>query len=119
VITASYRWAGGAEQFSELSDAARLQEAVDDLAALFDLDPSDVRRRVVGAVHKTWPDGFVVLNSESAVARQRTLNQPVVRGDGNLGLLFAGEHTCTTHGWMISAVQAALSAAHDILVGTR
>ncbi len=117
VITASYRWADGAEAFEGLADAIRLEQAVSDLSELFGLDESDVHQRILGTVHKMWSDGFTVLNSEAALDRQRTLNQPIIRGDGGLGLLFAGEHTCATHGWMISAVQAGLSAARDLLTG--
>jgi monoamine oxidase len=117
VFTASYRWGDDAVAFTEMSDDERTEAVLADVATLHQLPESDLRSQVLGVVHHVWPEGFTLLpRSEGFAQYLRSVQEPLADPRGRPRVFFVGEYAGKMHGWMVSAIQPALSAVRAFLV---
>jgi monoamine oxidase len=110
VVLASYTWSEDAQRWGSLPREERLQQALEDLAAIH---PQALYEYEVGT-SKMWHDDP---NAGGAFAlfepgQQTLLHDHIVSPEGRV--YFAGEHASLAHAWIQGAIESGLSAASAI-----
>lgn len=110
VMLASYAWSEDAQRWGSLSDGERLEQALEDLAAIH---PQALAEYEVGA-SKMWHDdphaggAFALFEP----GQQSLLHAHIVAPEGRVH--FAGEHASLAHAWIQGAIESGLNAAAAI-----
>jgi monoamine oxidase len=110
VMLASYTWSEDAQRWGSLPREERLQQALENLAAIH---PQALHEYEVGA-SKMWHDDP---NAGGAFAlfepgQQTLLHDHIVSPEGRVH--FAGEHASLAHAWIQGAIESGLNAASAV-----
>ncbi len=110
VLLASYTWSEDAQRWGSLSEAERIEQAIENVAVIH---PQILDTVEVGA-SKMWHDdpfaggAFALFDP----GQQSLLQQAIVAPEGRVH--FAGEHTSLAHAWIQGALESGLRAAYEI-----
>jgi monoamine oxidase len=110
VVLASYTWAEDAQRWGSLPLEERVEQALEDLAAIHPQAPYEYE---VGA-SKMWHDdphaggAFALFEP----GQQTLLHDHIVSPEGRVH--FAGEHASLAHAWIQGAIESGLRAARDV-----
>ena len=107
VILASYTWSEDAQRWGSLTEAARIEEALEDVSQIH---PQILREFEVGASWMWHDDEF----AGGAFAlfdpgQQTLLHDQIVAPEGRIH--FAGEHASLYHAWIQGAIESGLREA--------
>jgi monoamine oxidase len=111
VVMASYTWEDDAIPWDSLSDEARLEYALKNLATIHGNQVYD--EFVTGASHSWIRDpntggAFTMFKPEQAMELSPYISTPEGR------VHFAGEHTSSTHGWIQGAIESGIRVAVEV-----
>jgi monoamine oxidase len=110
VMLASYTWGQDALQWGAMDAETRLEEALDDVAAIH---PSVRAEYEVGTSHAwyadRWARGAFAL---FAPGQQSHLYEAIVSPEGRIH--FAGEHCSLWHAWIQGSLESGIRAAREI-----
>jgi monoamine oxidase len=110
VLLASYTWSEDAQRWGSLSPEQRIDQALENLAAIHPQCPVEFE---VGA-SKMWHDDEFAGGAFALFepGQQTLLHQAIVAPEGRIH--FAGEHTSLAHAWIQGAIESGLRAALDV-----
>jgi monoamine oxidase len=110
VLLASYTWGQDALQWGAMDPETRLEEALDDVAAIH---PRIREEYEVGTSYAwyadRWARGAFAL---FAPEQQTDLQAAIVRPEGRVH--FAGEHCSLYHAWIQGAIESGIRAAKEV-----
>lgn len=111
VVIASYTWEDDANPWDSLSEEMQIQQALKSLSIIHGQHVYD--EFISGAI-KSWTlnpysgGAFALFKPEQETELYHSLYTPEGR------VHFAGEHTALPHGWIQSAIESGIRAAHEV-----
>jgi monoamine oxidase len=110
IILASYTWGQDAERWGSLPPEKRIQQALEDAAAIH---PQIISEFEVGASHFWHSDEFAGgAFAMFAPGQLRRLHAHIREPEGRI--YFAGEHASREHAWIDGAIESGLNVANTI-----
>ncbi|MCC7162002.1 MAG: flavin monoamine oxidase family protein [Anaerolineae bacterium] len=110
VLLASYTWADDAERWASLPPRDRLEQALENIAAIH----PQITQTYEGGASYAWHDdphaggAFAMFEP----GQQTRLYADIIRPEGRIH--FAGEHASLAHAWIQGSIESGLRAASEI-----
>lgn len=109
-MLASYTWADDAERWASLPPRDRLEQALENIAAIH----PQITQTYEGGASYAWHDdphaggAFAMFEP----GQQTRLYADIIRPEGRIH--FAGEHASLAHAWIQGSIESGLRAASEI-----
>uniref|UniRef100_A0A8C7BAW7 Amine oxidase n=1 Tax=Neovison vison TaxID=452646 RepID=A0A8C7BAW7_NEOVI len=114
ILLASYTVDDDSLFFTSLTHEQIVDVVLEDLAAVHQIPKDELRRICPSSAAKRWSLDPLTLGAFAEFTPYQFIDysQELFKPEGRIH--FAGEHTCTPHGWIDTAIKSGLRAARNI-----